>query len=327
MLPCDAAGIALAAELLRKGELVAAPTETVYGLFANALDRSAVERIFRAKRRPADNPLITHVAEPGQVETLAAAVPPMAKALMQAEWPGPLTLVLKRRKGAIPDIVAAGLNTFAVRMPSHPDALRLIQAAGLPLAAPSANRSGRPSPTQAQHVLEDLQGDIPLILDGGSCAVGLESTVVDVSGETPVLLRPGAVTPRRLEEILGIPVRIADGVDKPLAHGQEARSPGMLHRHYAPKAPVTLTANFDDLLDAYRAERDAGGMPVLLCPRPLQGLHCIPIGEGEEMGQRLFAALRQADAMGATRILVEAVEADGIGLAIMNRLLRAAEKG
>lgn len=321
VMPCDEQGIEEAAALLRRGELVAFPTETVYGLGANALDSRAVAGIFAAKGRPADNPLITHVASIEDALALAQSASPMALNLMQTYWPGPLTLVLPR-SSRIPDIVAAGLPTFAVRLPAHPGARALIARCGLPLAAPSANLSGRPSPTTARHTYEDMQGRIPLILDGGECGVGLESTVLDVSRENPVLLRPGGITVEMIQKTIGRPVAIARGVDKPLQAGEKAASPGMLHRHYAPKAPMRIVKNASV---AYDRELALGGIPVILADRIEDGRLGIALGEDiQTMGKALFSALRQADEMGATLILFQGVSQEGIGRAIMNRALRAA---
>ena len=229
--------LALASQLLHDGQLVAFPTETVYGLGANALDAKAVLNIFAAKGRPADNPLIVHVYDRAQLTPLCE-VSPLAEKLMDAFWPGPLTLILPR-KPAIPDEVAASLPTVAVRMPSHPVAAALLRACKLPIAAPSANRSGKPSPTTAHHVLVDMDGRIPLILDGGSCDVGVESTVLDVTSGAPCILRPGGITKDMLESVLGH-VDVAGSVLRPLQKGEKALSPGMRYKHYSPDGQVTL---------------------------------------------------------------------------------------
>ncbi len=323
VLQCDDASIALAARLIREGQIVAFPTETVYGLGADARREAAVRAIFFAKERPADNPLISHVVDVGQVYELAREVPNDALRLMEAFWPGPLTLVLRHRAGALPDVTRASLNTCAVRMPSHPAAKALIAAAGCPVAAPSANRSGRPSPTLARHVLEDMQGRIPLILDGGACEIGLESTVVSaLDGEGVVLLRPGGVTREMLEAALGKRIRVAEGVNKPLGPLDTALSPGMKHRHYAPKARVVVAEGWERVLELYKRELADGGVPVILTSRK-EGTHKrVPLGDKPE--QRLFQALREADEAGATLALFEAMPREGIGSAIMNRALRAA---
>ncbi len=324
ILRCDDAGIALAAQLLKEGQLVAFPTETVYGLGADARSNAAALRVFAAKDRPADNPLITHVAENEQVEEFAADVPSEARRLMQVFWPGALTLVLRQKPGALPPAVTAGLSTFAVRRPSHPAAARLIRESGIAVAAPSANRSGRPSPTTAQHVFEDMEDRIPLILDGGPCAIGLESTVVSVLGGEVTLLRPGGVTLEMLREALpGQMIHIARGVDMPVEDGETVLSPGMKHRHYAPRARMAVVDGEERLFALYDEEAAAGGRPVILSKAFAQGGR-LTLALGERPEGRLFAALRQADTLGATLVLFQAVPPEGVGYALMNRALRAA---
>ncbi|MBR0026377.1 MAG: threonylcarbamoyl-AMP synthase, partial [Clostridia bacterium] len=230
-------GTRMGGSFIREGELVAFPTETVYGLGANGLDGDAVRRIFEAKGRPSDNPLILHVAKKSDVKDLWDQVTPMARQLMDAFWPGPLTLIYFK-SDLVPDEVTAGLDTVAIRMPEHKTALSLIRSAGVPIAAPSANRSGRPSPTTAEHVLADMDGRIPLILDGGPCRVGVESTVLSITG-TPTILRPGGITLSMLQACIGH-VEVADAVLHPLGDGEEALSPGMKYRHYAPDAEVLV---------------------------------------------------------------------------------------
>ena len=333
VLPPSAEALALAADLLRRGQLVAFPTETVYGLGANALDADAVRAIFAAKGRPADNPLIVHIWSTAQIEAFAE-LPEGAEALIERFWPGPLTLLM-RRKPAIPDVVTAGLDTVAVRMPSHPTARALLRACGLPVAAPSANRSGRPSPTTAAHVSEDLNGVVPLILDGGACEVGLESTVLDLCHGTPCILRPGGVTQEQLSSVLG-PVEIAGSVLRPLQTGEVARSPGMRYRHYAPKGDLTLvTGPEEETLSALRLlyDRDtaAGYRTGVFCfeehAQTLADCHPFRMGrlsDPASVAERLFDLLRQADDAGIERIYSEVVPPTGIGLAVMNRLGRAA---
>lgn len=322
-----------AAKLLRDGEVVAFPTETVYGLGANALDASAVAKIFAAKNRPADNPLIVHVASPMAAETLCH-VTAEARRLMEAFWPGPLTLLLPK-KPVIPEITNAGLKNVAVRMPDHPVALRLLDACGLPVAAPSANRSGRPSPTAARHVRDDMNGRIPLILDGGDCRVGLESTVLDLTGEAPSIVRPGGVTLEMLSAVLP-GVRVAETAMRPLKSGEQAVSPGMKHVHYAPKGRLTLVEGDADAAEAackrlYREAEAAGRKACLLVAKErlaaYAGYEAYTLGSlnaPETLAHTLFAALRWMDEAGVQEIFCEAVEASGIGLAVMNRLQRAA---
>ena len=328
----DAAGLdhpilAEASVLLRAGQLVAFPTETVYGLGADALNSLALRRIYEVKGRPSDNPLILHVAHRDQLALVAAVVPTLADALIDAFWPGPLSLVLAK-SWRVPDQATGGLTTVAVRMPAHPVALALISRAQTPLAAPSANRSGRPSPTTAQHVFDDLQGRIPLILDAGPTSVGVESTVLDVTGSPPVLLRPGGVSRDAIEAVIG-PVRTT--ADAALRQ----RSPGTRYRHYSPKARVLLLQSPDPaiwhatLADARQHGRCVG---CLLYRMELgdvpPGVTVIRAGSClEDYARALFSALRALDAQGVDIILVEGVTEEGIGLAIMDRLRRAASPG
>lgn len=332
VLPVDAASLARAASLLRAGELTAFPTETVYGLGANALDAEAVLKIFVAKERPADNPLIAHVDDEAMMAPLVEEINGLTRALMEAFWPGPLTLVLPRTR-RVPDIVAAGLSTVGVRMPAHPDARAVIRAAGVPVAAPSANRSGRPSPTTAQHVLADMQGRIELILDGGPSGLGVESTVLDVTEKVPVVLRPGGITVERLRQVAP-QTRVDPAVLLPLKEGGTARSPGMKHRHYAPLAQVLVVRGerlrMASLLCArYDEALRYGQMPAILCRAQNASLYAgrrvkIAGENAADMAAHLFDALRGLDAQGVTLILAEGVDTEEMGLAYMNRLLRAA---
>lgn len=363
----DLALIRRAAAVLRSGGLVAFPTETVYGLGADAFNAAAVRRIFAAKGRPADNPLIVHIASPaGITPALVAEWPPAAAALARAFWPGPLTLVV-RAGPLVPAAVTAGLPTVAVRCPDHDVARALIEAAGRPVAAPSANRSGRPSATRAEDVWEDLAHRIEVILDAGPAAVGVESTVVDVSGPRPRLLRPGGVPLEDLEAVLGEPVVVASDP----APGEPAPSPGMKYRHYAPRAPLQLwdpgAGTWEEAAAALRQALAAGGpVAVIGCREDLArlaaacGLPLVPRdpaeageaspspagagaghgGEGAvvafdlgsrddpaEQARRLFRALRAADAAGVARILALAVPERGLGRTVMNRLRKAASGG
>ena len=330
--PVTPASLAEAGTLIRAGELVGMPTETVYGLGADALNPRAVLRVFEAKGRPADNPLIVHVADMEDVKPLVRRIPDAARRLMAAFWPGPMTLVLPKAD-CIPDAVSAGLDTVGIRLPGSEAARALIRAAGRPIAAPSGNRSGRPSPTTAAHMLEDMDGRIPLILDGGPCAVGVESSVIDATGEVPVILRPGGVTPEMVAGVLGN-VAVDEHVMRPLESGEAARSPGMKYRHYAPRAKTVvyrgeasrvaaaICARYDTAIAA--GERCA----VLGFDRPeYEGRERISLGRANrpaDAAAHLFAALREADARGATLALCEAVDERGIGLAVMNRMGRAA---
>ncbi len=330
----DENSILEASELIKSGEVVAFPTETVYGLGANALDPRAVEKIFRAKGRPGDNPLIVHVSKTQDVDKLVKELPPKARALMETFWPGPLTIVFKK-SSVIPSEVTAGLNTVAIRMPNHPVALRRIDYSGLPIAAPSANRSGHISPTTARHVLEDMDGIIPLILDGGKCRVGLESTVLDMTSDIPVILRPGGVTLEMLEGILG-EVRVDLSVLKPVANGQKARSPGMKYVHYAPRAQVLIVrGRLDSIVKKINElvkEYSASGMKVgvLATQETRESYHkgeVLVLGERTRpavMASNLFSVLREFDAKGVDIVLAEWVDTSNEGLAIMNRMIRAA---
>jgi L-threonylcarbamoyladenylate synthase len=294
------------------------PTETVYGLAANALDAEAVVRVFAAKRRPNFDPLIVHVADAEQAWVIAVPSP-RARMLALACWPGPLTLVLPRRQ-QVPDVVTSGLDTVGVRCPDHPLALALIRAAGVPLAAPSANLFGRISPTTAEHVREQLGDAVAVVLDGGACRVGIESTVL-CPDPTPIILRPGGLTRERIEEILAEPVAIADATQRLGALPRAA--PGMLASHYAPRTPMELVAEFPDDPDAavlsWRGER--------LPPRSRAREVLSERGDLAEAATRLFAALRHLDASGARVIRAQAVPDQGLGLAINDRLRRAAGLG
>lgn len=315
--------------LLKAGELVAFPTETVYGLGANAFDAAACRRIYQTKGRPADNPLIVHIARPEQAEELAH-VSPLARQLMRAFWPGPLTLVLPSR-GTLPRETTGGLDTVGLRMPAHPAALALLREAELPVAAPSANLSGRPSPTSAAHVLADFRGRIPLVIDGGECLAGLESTVLDLASAVPAILRPGVITAADLGDFLP---GLAE--ETRLAAGGIARAPGMKYRHYAPKARVILCPG-ERIYETYKEKLErfyAQGLEnpkiaVLASMRGLAGLgaaeNCFLLGnKPEEIAQNLFSALRWTDEIGADLVIAESFPEQGVGIAIMNRLKKAA---
>lgn len=325
-------GTQYAGRVIRSGGLVAFPTETVYGLGANGLDGEAVERIFEAKGRPADNPLILHVAKKSDVKDLWRHVPDDAKRLMDAFWPGPLTLIFVK-SDIVPDEVTAGLDTVAVRMPEHKTALALIRAAGVPIAAPSANLSGRPSPTTAEHVLQDMDGRIDVVLDGGACTVGVESTVLTLVGK-PTILRPGGITREMLEQVIG-PVEVSPAVLRPLKEGEVAASPGMKHKHYAPDAEVIVAIGSSRRIASiicreYEIEEAMGKSCVVLGTEQTRscyhGMNCDIIGDRDEpasLCRELFAALRRWSGK-VDVIFAEGVEETDQGLAYMNRLLRAA---
>lgn len=328
-------GAQLGGELIGEGELVAFPTETVYGLGASGLDGEAVQRIFEAKGRPNDNPLILHVDSLRQVERLWKDVPHMARMLMHTFWPGPLTLIYYKA-AIVPEEVTAGLDTVALRMPDNRVALALIREAGVPIAAPSANLSGKPSPTKAEHVLKDMEGKIPLILDGGPCKFGVESTVLSLVG-TPTILRPGAVTKEMLESVIG-PVELADCLLKPMEAGEKALSPGMKYKHYAPKAQVYVVTGApqkaaERILERYVELQGQGkkvsiaGTNQTMAYYEGKGIPAVLMGDREEpvsLCARLFTLLRELDEGGAEAILCEGIPPEGAGLAYMNRLLRAA---
>lgn len=327
LLQANAEDIAYAGELLAKGELVAIPTETVYGLAADALNGAAVKAIFSAKGRPGDNPLIIHIADTAAWAPLVTSVTAQAKALADAFWPGPLTIILPAAPH-IPKEVTAGLSTVAVRLPAHPVARAVIQAAGCPLAAPSANRSGAPSPTTAARVMEDMDGRIAAVLDGGECDVGVESTVVDLSGDVPRLLRPGGITPAQLQTVLGELI-IDPAVTAQLEEGAKAASPGMKYKHYAPKAHLVLVRATAERFAAFVNEKEAQGVVALCFDGEQQALHVPYLTYGKRhdpkaQAQQVFDALRKLDDMQAKTVYAACPDAEGIGLAVYNRLLRAA---
>jgi L-threonylcarbamoyladenylate synthase len=325
----DPAAIARAAARLRRGGLVAFPTETVYGLGADALNRDAVRRVFDAKGRPATDPLIVHVAGLDGVEALTARVPPAVAVLAAQFWPGPLTLVLPR-SSVVSDEVTAGLDTVAIRVPRHPIALALIAAAGVPVAAPSANLFSRPSPTTAAHVLEDLEARIDILVDGGPTAVGVESTVLDLSGDVPTILRPGAIT---REMLLAVLARVDVGTGTPA--GGAMPSPGMLARHYSPRAPLTL---YEGAADAIVARIGADAIAAIAAGRSVGiiaadedridvgwVIRVGPLDRPDIVAARLYAALRELDAAGVDLILARQFPTDaGLGSAVRDRLKRAA---
>ena len=320
--------IELVGAALRDGKLVGIPTETVYGLAANALDGEAVKSIFAAKGRPADNPLIVHISDMSQIERfhLVREIPDSAKKLMSAYWPGPLTIIMK--KGDVPDEVTAGLDTVAVRFPSHPVTQRIITAAQRPLAAPSANTSGKPSPTTAAHVLHDMNGRIPYIVDGGACEVGVESTVITVAGEKPVLLRPGGVTPSQLESVVD-KIEIAGAVLNRLAENETAASPGMKYKHYAPGAHIVLIRSSDDAYIHYVNEHSGSGTAALCYDEDVSLLNtpAYPYGKKgdyDSQSNRLFEVLRRIDDDEVKTVYGRCPETTGKAMAVYNRLIRAA---
>jgi L-threonylcarbamoyladenylate synthase len=317
-----------AAQLLKSGEVVAFPTETVYGLGANAKDAKAVEKIFAAKGRPSDNPLIVHIAHPKQLEEMVSAIPDVAHTLIKHFWPGPLTLILPKKEGVISDPVTAGLPTVAVRMPAHPVALALIEASGLPLAAPSANISGRPSPTTAAHVFADLNGRIAGIVDGGETGIGVESTVLDCTTKVPTILRPGGVTKEALEKVIG---NIA--VDSALTdERQTPKSPGMKYTHYAPKSPMAIVQGSPAFLQTLvNKQRTLGKKVGVLTTEENRSFYdadvvlaCGSRHDLHTVASHLYDTLRKFDETDVDFIYSESFPTEGIGEAIMNRLKKAA---
>lgn len=322
-----------AAKALQDGELIGLPTETVYGLGAHALDENAVRKIFAAKGRPADNPLIVHVASLEDAEPLCH-ISDTARALAARFYPGPLTIIMPR-KPIVPNVVTANLETVAVRVPAHPVAQALLRECGLPVAAPSANTSGKPSPTTAQHVYHDMNGKLPIILDGGESQVGLESTVITLAGDIPTVLRPGGITPEMLLEVLP-EVRVADSVLRPLQAGEKALSPGMMYQHYAPGGVLTMVRGEQPNVERVckqlydNAKADGKTACILAFDEHLsayEGMDVLSIGclaDPETVSHKLFAVLRQLDEAGTDLMFSEVLPAEGLGLAIMNRLSRAA---
>lgn len=326
--PADEAGIDQAAQLLRRGEIFALPTETVYGIAADARQGAAVRKIFEAKGRPQDNPLIVHVAGPEMLPGLVAEIPERAQLLISAFCPGPLTIIMPRGP-EVADECCAGLDTVGIRMPSHPVAREVIRRSGCAFAAPSANLSGRPSPTNAQDVLADMDGRLPLILDGGECAVGVESTVVSVVGPKPTLFRPGHITLEDLERALGEEVEVSAAILEKLPEGAVVRSPGMKYKHYAPKADITI---LDGSFEQFRAyvQAHADQNPSCLCftgEASQLGVPCVEYGregDGANQAKHLFRSLRALDEQGDGVVYARCPGRDGLSMAVYNRLVRAA---
>lgn len=324
-----------AAGIIRDGGLVAFPTETVYGLGADAMNAEAAAKIYEAKGRPSDNPLIVHIADKEQVDLLAENVPEAAERIMEAFWPGPLTIILNKKK-EVPHGTTGGLNTVAIRMPSHPVAQALIRESGCMIAAPSANTSGRPSPTTAAHVMEDMQGRIPMILDGGAVGIGIESTILDLTGEIPMILRPGYITKEMLEKVAGA-VDIDPAVaGKQMPENVVAKAPGMKYRHYAPKGSLVLVEGSEDKviekINALTEEKTRLGYKVGVLGTD-ETLEKYRAGWRRSIGSRecpdsvaahLYGLLRECDEQELDYIYSESFFADGLGNAIMNRMLKAA---
>ncbi|KDN58201.1 L-threonylcarbamoyladenylate synthase [Exiguobacterium sp. AB2] len=315
--------VKIGVELLKAGEVIAMPTETVYGLAGDATNDVAIRKIFEAKGRPADNPLIVHVASVEQAGHFAQTIPPVAKRLMEAFWPGALTIILPSN-GRASSLVTAGLDSIGLRMPDHDAALDLIRSSGLGLAAPSANRSGRPSPTSAKHVADDLSGRIAGIMDGGPTGIGVESTVIDCTTEPATILRPGGVTKEAIEAVIG-PVNLDANLNDETA---TPRSPGMKYTHYAPSAPLYLVdGGRDDLVQIVTARKEAGKRvgALVFDEEPTPADVTLSLGRSmETAAQRLYEALRKFDETDVEEIYVNRIEPTGVALAVYNRLYKAA---
>ncbi|MBW8349991.1 threonylcarbamoyl-AMP synthase [Bacillus sp. IITD106] len=317
-----------AAAFLINNEVVAFPTETVYGLGANAKSDEAVAKIYAAKGRPADNPLIVHISSTNQLQDLVAEIPEKSMKLMNALWPGPLTLIFQKKQGAVSEIVTAGLDTIAVRMPDHPVALAVISASGLPIAAPSANRSGKPSPTTADHVAKDLDGKIAGIVDGGATGVGVESTVIDCTGTTPIILRPGGVSKEEIESLIDhveMDASLKDKEEKP-------KSPGMKYKHYAPAAPLFLADGEPAWVQSLINDKRNQGLKVgVMASSETASFYdadkILDLGSRRnlsEVAHSLYDSLRALDETDLDILFSEVFPETGVGAAIMNRLDKAA---
>lgn len=325
MLSVNDADILRAAELLRSGEVVGIPTETVYGLAADALDENAVRKIFEAKGRPQDNPLIVHIADVSDIYRYAENIPENALKLAEEFWPGPLTMVLKK-KDIIPYVTSGGLDTVGLRFPAHPAARKIIRACGKPLAAPSANLSGSPSPTTAKHVMADMMGRIPAVVDGGSCHVGVESTVVSFDEKGRVcLLRPGFISLEDLSDVVGENnVFCAHGVTEKVGENERVLSPGMKYKHYSPKANIIIAEGPAEALAELMREKHSTAV-VFDGDEKYFTTPCITYGaSSQEQARNLFKTLRLLDEQGIKEAYFRCPEKTGVGLAVYNRLLRAA---
>jgi len=316
----DSESIRLAGKIIKTGGLVAFPTETVYGLGCDVMNADAAAKIFEAKRRPQFDPLIVHIADLSQLGTVIISLPPIGHKLIDEFWPGPLTLVLPKQP-TVPDLVTAGLSTVAVRMPNHPIAQAFIREAATPIAAPSANLFGYVSPTTAQHVVDGLGNNVDLILDGGPCPVGVESTIVSLVGSQPELLRPGSITIEQLSSVIGSIRRSPSVNQKPIA-------PGQLSRHYATQTPVTILASAE-ARPVLKDDERAGLLVFSQASRRDSRFTAVEVlsatGDLREAARRLFAALRRLDSLGLDRIYTEPCKEEGLGVAIMDRLRRCAE--
>lgn len=327
-LNADSESIALAAKLLKSGDIVAAPTETVYGIFGSAYDGEAIKKIFKAKGRPQDNPLIVHICDMDMLECVVSHVNEDAQKLAEAFWPGPLTIIMPKNS-KISNENCAGLDSVGVRIPSDPIAHAIIKASSLPLGAPSANLSGKPSPTCAEDVFADMNGRLPLIINGGNSERGVESTVISVLDDTPELLRPGYITKEEIEDVLGKKITVSSAITEKLKNDQTARSPGMKYKHYAPQAEITIIDSDFDKFAEYVNRNKSDGV-FCLCfsgeedKLPVPSVAYGTEHDGAEQAHMLFSCLRELDKLGAKTVYARCPDSSGISLAVYNRLIRAA---
>lgn len=326
-LHLDETNLTEAATILSSGGIVAIPTETVYGLAGSAFDPSAVKKIFAAKGRPSDNPLIVHIADISEVSTVVSCFPEKAQALAKKFWPGPLTMILPKNKN-IPDEVTAGMDSVAVRFPSNKIAKEIIKKAGIPLVAPSANISGKPSPTRFSHVIKDLDGKIDAMVDGGECSIGVESTVISLLDDTPKLLRPGAITPEDIEKVIG-KIEIDKAVFQKLSSGQKVLSPGVKYKHYSPSAKVILVKATSEIFAKYVNFNYSPGVIALCLDEDISYLKIPYISYGSiknslEQTHNIFDRLRQTDDLNVKLVYAHFCENDEVSMAVYNRLVRAA---
>ena len=320
--------IDLACKLLRDGEVVGVPTETVYGLAGDAKNPIAIKKIFEAKGRPNDNPLIVHISKLSMLKDVVSSVPLDAKKLAKAFWPGPLTIIMPRGS-KVCDETCAGLDSVGVRMPSNKIARKIISKSGIFFSAPSANLSGKPSPTTAQDVFADMNGRVPLIIDGGECKAGVESTVVSVLGPTPIILRPGYITKDDMEKVLHKEVKIAAAVTEGVSKDEKVLSPGMKYKHYSPNAEIVIVKGSFEKYKKYVQDNYKQGVYALCFDEDVKALDCPALSYGKEkdaasQAHNLFNKLRELDTLGAKKVFARCPDIDGIGLAVYNRLIRAA---
>lgn len=328
LMPVSSESIDLACKLIKEGEVVAVPTETVYGIAGDSRNSSAIRKIFEAKSRPADNPLIVHISNLKMLDGIVDFVSADAKKLINSFWPGPLTIIMPRGN-TVCNETCAGLDSVGVRMPSNPVAHEIIERSGIPFAAPSANLSGRPSPTNAQDVYADMNGRIPLIIDDGECNAGVESTVVSVLENSPIILRPGVVTKEQMEAVLGKEVLVANAITEGIKEGEKVRSPGMKYKHYSPNAEVIILKGNFEAYKNYISTHKTDGV-FALCFEGEENLLNVPavtfghIEKPEEQAHELFSALRKLDKLGAKIVYARCPQTSGVSLAVYNRLIRSA---